>query len=114
MDFFLLWFLTEIGGINYLLSATLSFLTGLVVNYLISTRWVFEEDWAVLKNKVIEFFFFLLIGVIGLILNDLILWLVTEKFSLYYLFSKIISAGIVYLWNFFARKYLLFNQRKME
>lgn len=113
VDFFLLWFLTDICGLDYLLSATFSFLTGLAVNYLIATRWVFEKNTAILRNKWMEFLIFLLIGLIGLALNNLILWFVTEKLCLYYLFSKVVAAGIVYLWNFFARKYILFNHKTL-
>ncbi|MDE7074494.1 MAG: GtrA family protein, partial [Odoribacter sp.] len=78
VDFFLLWYLTEVGGFNYLLSATLSFMAGLAVNYLIATHWVFRKDVAVLRNKWAEFLVFLLIGLVGLGLNDLILWSVTR------------------------------------
>lgn len=109
VDFFLLWYLTEVGGFNYLLSATCSFMAGLAINYLITTRWVFKKDTAVLRNKWAEFMIFLLIGVIGLGLNDLILWVVTQQLRLHYLLSKIVAATLVYLWNFFARKYILFH-----
>lgn len=111
MDFFLLWFLTEVGGFNYLLSATLSFMAGLAVNYLIATHWVFRKDVAVLRNKWAEFLVFLLIGLVGLGLNDLILWVVTRHLRLHYLLSKFVAAGLVYLWNFFARKYILFHPK---
>lgn len=114
VDFFLLWFLTDICEVDYLLSSMISFLVGLAVNYFISTHWVFAKVTAVLQNKMMEFFIFLVIGIIGLCLNSAIIWLVTEKFRLHYLISKLVAASIVYLWNFFARKYTLFNHKNIE
>ena len=90
------------------LSATCSFLAGLLVNYYISTAWVFEST---IKNKHIEFTLFALIGIIGLGLNDLLIWIFTEKCHIYYMFSKLITAALVYLWNFLGRKYLVFNKQ---
>ena len=108
VDFFLLWFLTDICHIHYLISASLSFLAGLIINYLISTRWVFDKS--KVSNKKLEFLFFGLIGVVGLGLNDLLIWLLTDFSKFHYLVSKIIAVFLVYLWNFFARKYLLYKK----
>lgn len=108
VDFGLLFVLTEYLGLHYIASATCSFLAGLLVNYYISTAWVFESA---IKSKRMEFTLFALIGVIGLGLNDLLIWVFTEKFHLYYMFSKLLTAVLVYLWNFLGRKYLVFNKQ---
>jgi len=52
---------------------------------------------------------FALVGGIGLGLNEVFLWLFTEMFAYHYLVSKLFSTGFVYLWNFAARKILLFR-----
>jgi putative flippase GtrA len=106
IDFGLLWFLTKVIDFHYLLSATISFIAGLLVNYFISTKWVFNKGR--IRNKKLEFTYFGLIGVVGLILNDIFIWLLTDFAAVNYLISKIITALLVYLWNFFARKYFLF------
>lgn len=109
VDFALLFILTEYIGLHYIASATCSFLAGLLVNYYISTAWVFEST---IKSKQIEFTLFALIGVLGLGLNDLLIWIFTEKCHIYYMFSKLITATLVYLWNFLGRKYLVFNKQR--
>ena len=108
VDFFLLYTFTEFLKINYLISAALSFIAGLLVNYIISIKWVFAKKG--LKNKKVEFLLFAVIGVIGLGFNELIIWIFTDFFKLYYMVSKIISAAIVYMWNFGARKYILYKK----
>jgi len=108
VDFGLLFVFTHFLHLHYLLSATLSFIAGLLVNYFISTSWVFNRK--TVKNKYFEFLIFAIIGVIGLGFNDLFMWIFTDRFGIYYLLSKIITTAIVYFWNFFARKYILFNK----
>ena len=107
VDFGLLYILTEYAGLHYLLSATLSFIAGLLVNYIISCLWVFNGS--KFKNRLVEFLFFATIGVVGLALNDALIWLFTDCIGTHYMFSKIVAAAMVYLWNFFARKYLVFR-----
>ena len=43
VDFGLLYILTDFLKIYYLLSASISFVFGLVANYFLSTKWVFGE-----------------------------------------------------------------------
>lgn len=112
VDFGLLFVLTEYFRMYYLLSATISFIAGLLVNYLISLLWVFKGEGS--DNKIKEFTYFALIGLIGLLLNSLFLWLITDCMGVYYMLSKMISAGLVYLWNFGARKYFLFSNKKSD
>ena len=105
VDFGLLYLLTQYGGLHYQLSAGISFMAGLIVNYLLSISWVFNRS--VSDNDALKgFLLFSLIGVVGLGLNALILWVCTEWLGLFYLLSKIISTGIVFLWNFLGRRYL--------
>lgn len=107
VDFGLMVALTELCGLYYLASASLSFIAGLLVNYFISKVWVFRTSRV--KQKGLEFLAFALIGVVGLGLNALLLKLITEGIGLHYTLSKIITAVLVYLYNFLARKYLLFH-----
>ena len=88
------------------LSAAAGFLVGLTLNYSLSVRWVFSQR--KIANKAGEFALFAVIGIAGLGLNELIMWVLTDLMSVYYLGSKIVTTGVVYLWNFFARKLLVF------
>ena len=108
IDFFSLYVLTEYLKIPYLLSAGFSFILGLISNYLLSIKWVFSNRQ--MQNRSLEFLLFALIGLVGLGLNELFLWICTELLLIYYLISKIITSLIVYFWNFFARKIILFNK----
>jgi putative flippase GtrA len=107
VDFFSLFLLTDYFGIYYIISAALAFSLGLVTNYLLSIKWVFNQR--NIDNKTIEFSLFAFIGIIGLGLNEIFISFFTSKLGIYYMNSKIITAIIILFWNFFARKLTLFQ-----
>jgi len=107
LDFSLLVVLTEWAGINYLVSAVIGFTVGIITVFIISTYWVFPVRTYASRKK--EFFIFAIIGIIGLGFNELFIWFFTEVTNYYYLVSKLIATAMVYLWNFLARKYFLYN-----
>lgn len=109
-DFGLLAAFTELAGLNYLVSAALSFIVGLTVNYLLSVRWVFASR--TMSNRRAEFTLFALIGVVGLGLNELFMWILTDGLGRHYLVSKIVTTAIVFLWNFLARRFALFRPER--
>jgi putative flippase GtrA len=102
-----LYSLTRFLKVNYLVSAPLGFTVGVVVNYLLSRTWVFERRR--LQNTPMEITIFTLIGVVGLGLNEGILWFFQSKLGIYYMFAKGVSGGVVFMWNFGARKLALFR-----
>jgi putative flippase GtrA len=106
-DFTSLFALTRFGGVHYLVAAGIAFLIGLSINYALSIKWVFNRRTIV--DKRVEFLLFVVIGLVGLGLNELLIWIFTEMARFHYLASKILSTVFVYLWNFFARKYSLFR-----
>ena len=107
VDISTLFVLTEFFGIYYLISAAIAFLLGLITNYSASVLWVFKRH--TLRSRFLEFVTFSLIGLLGLALNEFFLWFFTEKIAIHYLLSKIISAFLVYLFNFTSRKIMLFR-----
>lgn len=108
-DYASLYLLTEWAGMPYLLSAAVAFIVGLTVNYLLSNLIVFKTHR--LSNRWAEFIVFAGIGIVGLGLNELIMYACSDGIGLHYMVSKLISTVLVFFWNFFARKLALFNQR---
>lgn len=102
VDYGTLIFLTEVCGMYYLLSTVFAFCLGILVTYFGSMRFVFQQTSA--DHRTRDIVAFLLIGLVGLGLTDLILYLLTERLGIYYLLSKIVATGVVFFWNFFARK----------
>lgn len=106
-DYGALIILTEACKIYYLTSAAVAFMLGSVVSYALNVMWVFSER--TLKSKRLEFVIFVLISVVGIILNHYCILIFTEKVHLHYLASKLVSSVVISAVNFFARKFILFR-----
>ena len=104
-----LFLLTKYAGIHYLVSTFIGYSLGVILNYILSVTWVFKTKRLV--NKPMEFGIFVAIGLTGMALNQGLMWLCTDLLGLYFMLSRLISAGIGYTWKFFARKYILFHRK---
>ena len=102
-----LFFITTIG-VNYLISVIFAFVIGLAVNYGLSKLLVFEKSSV---NGKIEFLVYGIIGVIGLGFTEIIMYVLTEIAGLYFMVSKVIATIIVLVWNFVARKIILYRKK---
>lgn len=105
IDYGLLAFCTEVLGINYLISATIGFTVSVVFNYVASMRYVFTHKEGMSRRK--EFVIFVVLSIIGLLINNGCMWAGVELLGIHYLIVKIGATVIVALWNFITRKLLL-------
>lgn len=105
LDYGLMLFFKEVCGIHYLVSSTLSYGISLVFNYLASMKYVFHGKEEV--SKVREFVIFTVLCLVGMGLNQLILWLIVEFAGIDYRISKVLATIVVMVWNFVTRKLFL-------
>ncbi|MDO5043544.1 MAG: GtrA family protein [Slackia sp.] len=105
IDYGLLALLTELFGINYLVSATISFTASVVFNYVASMRYVFTHKEGMSRRR--EFIIFVVLSVIGLLINNGCMWAGVELLGIHYLLTKIVATAIVMIWNFVTRKIFL-------
>jgi putative flippase GtrA len=108
-DFATLFLLTDVGGLYYLHSSAIAFLVGLAVNYILSIRWVFAQR--ALDTWIYEFAIFAILGIIGLGLNQVLMYVFTDLANFHYLISKAVATIATLLWNFLSRKVLLFQKK---
>ena len=106
-DFLILFALTEFAGINYLWSNLAGVLVGIVMSYLFCIKWVFQTR---RYNRVAqEFSLFVLTCVVGLLLNESLLWAFVTFAEIHYLAAKIIVTAVVFVVNFGVKKIVLFR-----
>jgi len=110
VDFGLLYLLTEFFGLYYLWSAVISFSVGLLITYLFSITWIFNQRR--ISNRWIELLIFSVIGVVGLLLTYLFMQYFTEVIKLHYMLSKVLTTIIVFFWNFLTKRFVLFTKKK--
>jgi putative flippase GtrA len=105
IDYGLLILLTEVFGLWYLASATISFTVSVIFNYLASMRYVFTHKEDMSRRR--EFVIFVVLSIIGLLINNICMWAGVEVFGWHYLLVKIGATAIVMVWNFVTRKIFL-------
>jgi len=94
-------------GWAYPLAALLGFCVGAVVAYVASVRWVFSAR--AVRNAKLEFGLFVAVGVAGLLLTELLLWLAIGRLGLPPMGAKLGTSTVVFGFNFIVRKLLLFS-----
>ena len=107
LDFCTLVSLVEYFNVNYLISATFGFLIGSIANYFLSVRIVFIDGKH--PSKILEFTYFLVITLIGLILNYITMYIFTEIILMPYFVSKFFSLFFVASTNFLMKKFFVFK-----
>lgn len=105
IDYVTLIICTEIFKIPILLGSAIAFSLSVIVNYILSVKWVFDVDENKSKSK--NFIIFIIFSVIGLILTEIIMWLGVDIIKISYLIVKIIATLIVMVFNFITRKLFL-------
>lgn len=120
-DFGVLTVLKEVFSAETILASTLGFCVGVVVNYIMSAFWAFKQS--NVKNPILRFVVFVAIALVGLLINNGIInlfditlaerrffgeWFDTGR---YYMIGKVVATVVVFFWNFFSRKLLLFRSK---
>ena len=105
IDYGVMIFLTEVFGVPYLISTTISFVVSVVFNYFASMRFVFKRKDDMSRRR--EFIIFVVLSVCGLAINDVLMWLMVDSLFIDYRISKIVVTVVVAVWNFVTRKIFL-------
>lgn len=97
IDFGTTWLLKEKVKINKYIANSTGFILAASSNYLFNRLWTFHS---VNPRIAIEYGSFILISIVGLAINNLIIFLLNEKMKLNFYLSKLFAIGVVTVWNF--------------
>ncbi len=106
VDFGVTYLFKEIIKINKYVSNAIGFICAATSNYILNRIWTFQSENA---DVATEYGKFMLVSAIGLGINSLTLYILTDKLKWNFYLSKIFAIGMATLWNFFAN--LLFTFR---
>ena len=97
----LLWLLTTFAGFYYLVSSAVAIETAVISNFLLNDRFTFSDrrtpGIAAFSRRLLKFN---LVSLAGVAINMGALWLLTEAFGVYYLFSNLCGIALATLWNY--------------
>jgi len=108
VDVGVLTLLVSRGGWQYLPAAIASFVVGGVFLYYVSTVFVFR--FRRITNRVIELPVFLALGLIGLVVNTIVIFAAVEALHVHYLIAKGAAAGCTFTLNYVLRRSLMFSR----
>ena len=92
-------------------AAVIGFMAGLAVNYVLSIKFCFVAAKEGKGRTVGAFILFAVICVLGLVFTEIGMWIGVEIFRWHYVVVKVLVAGIVLIWNYSAKKILIFTQK---
>jgi len=94
-------------GMHYLAATAAGFIAGLATNYALCVLWVWRGTSA---TTLRDFLIFAAVGLGGLALTELLMWVAVELLGAGPSLSKIIIAGLVLVWNFGLRRMFVFSK----
>ena len=103
-----LYILTDIFGIYYLVSAVFAFLIAVTNSFLLNKMWTFKESISYRASS--KYIKFVLISVIALIINLIILYVLVEYYSIWYIYAQIVGVVSNLIINFFGNKLWTFKK----
>ena len=107
VDYALLMFLVEACEADLFFSTTVSFIVSVIINYVLSMKYVFDHREGMSRKR--EFTIFAILSAVGLGLNDLYMFVGVTMLNIGYQAMKLISPFLVTWYNFFSRKKFLSN-----
>ena len=94
-------------GLPYLRVAAGTFLIATLLNYVLSVRFVFVSGRRFTRRWEVALVF--AVSGMGLAVNASVLWFGVEFARFGLLLSKLVATGVVFFWNYFARRVLIFG-----
>jgi len=108
LDYALMILMTEVFGIHYMISTTISYILALLFNFVLAILFVFKESR--FKSRYAELGAVFVVGIIGLVLNDLLMLFFTDSIGIHYYYSKLIVGALVLIWNFTGRRIFVYKK----
>jgi putative flippase GtrA len=106
IDFGTTWVLKEKVRINKYIANSTGFILAATSNYIFNRFWTFQSE----NNHIAtEYFSFIIISVIGLGINNLLVYLFTDKMRFNFYLSKLIAIIVVTFWNFIMNYLITFK-----
>lgn len=105
IDFIITYISKEKLNIHKYISNSLGFVIAVCTNYYLNRIWTFDSDSTQIFEEYTSFF---IISIVGLITNNIFLYLFHEKLEKKFYTSKFIAILLTSFWNFFANYFYTF------
>jgi len=107
IDFGITFFLKEKWLFNKYVANSVGFSLAVLNNYLLNKYWTFQDTNSEIFNQGTKF---LIISIIGLLLNNQLIYLLINRNKWNFYVSKLIAVLLIVLWNFLANYFYTFSK----
>ena len=91
------------------MSTAIAFIVSVIIHYILTSSWVFKNHKVnTAQRHLVACTLFLVSNMVGLGINELLLWFGSVRLEFHYAFVKIFAAGVVMIWNFLCQKSFIF------
>jgi putative flippase GtrA len=107
----ILYTLTELFNVYYIISETIAFLVSVLHNYILNKIWTFKEN---LHERIFtKYFKYIMINLISLCINLTILFFLVEFYGFWYIFAEVVAISCAFLNNFIVNKFWTFKSEEL-
>lgn len=100
-------------GVDYILATCLAFVFSTVTNWILGRNWTFKNNRSYDNKKAKEMLLVFAVSAIGLLFNMGLMYtfvtIMELNTDILKTISKIVATGIVFFWNFFIRKFVIYK-----
>ena len=108
VDFWFLYFFTDVLRVHYLSSSIFAFLIAFVVSFTLQKFWTFQDTSIADMQQQITFYF--IVATINLGVNTVLMYVFVDWFRLWYVLAQVIASGIIACESFFISR-MLFTRK---
>ena len=105
VDFGITYLCKEWLRLNKYVANSLGFLCASTTNYILNRIWTFHNENPDITGQYLRF---LGIAAVGLVINNLTIWLLHGRFRLNFYLAKLFAIVVVTFWNFFMNYFFTF------
>jgi putative flippase GtrA len=100
--------LVQFGHVDAVIGSAAGATLGACINYALNYHFTFRST----KDHRESVVKFVVVAIIGLILNTLLMWIGVNQLDIHYLVSQIVTTGLVMVWSFLGNRFWTFQENQ--
>ena len=97
----------EFSWVNYILANIIAYSLATINSYIWNSKWVFKYN----NEKLVSSLKFIIVNLVGLILNTIILFILVDMFNINKIISLVMATGVVMIINYISNRLWVFKQK---
>ena len=103
----IIFFLLNLVEVNYILANIIAYSLATINSYIWNSKWVFKYN----NEKLVSSLKFIIVNLVGLILNTIILFILVDMFNINKIISLVMATGVVMIINYISNRLWVFKQK---